>query len=40
MLKDLNAIKKFGKNAVLKGMKLNEGGTTMLRNNQIGGHRA
>ena len=36
----LNAIKKFGKNAVLKGMNLNEGGTTMLRNNQIGGHRA
>ena len=31
---------KFGKNAVLKGMNLNEGGTTMLRNNQIGGHRA
>ena len=32
--------RKFGKNAVLKGMNLNEGGTTMLRNNQIGGHRA
>ncbi|MBR2696312.1 MAG: DNA methylase [Parasporobacterium sp.] len=31
---------RFGKNAVLKGMNLKEGGTTMLRNNQIGGHRA
>lgn len=32
--------KKFGKNAVLKGMNLMEGGTTILRNGQIGGHRA
>lgn len=31
---------KFGKNAVLKGMNLTKGATTMLRNNQIGGHRA
>ena len=31
---------KFGKNAVLKGMNLSEGGTTIMRNNQIGGHRA
>ncbi|MBE6015108.1 MAG: DNA methylase [Lachnospiraceae bacterium] len=31
---------KFGKNAVLKGMNLSEGGTTILRNNQIGGHKA
>ena len=31
---------KFGKNAVLKGMNLLEGGTTIERNQQIGGHRA
>ena len=29
---------KFGKNAVLKGMNLQEGATTMQRNKQIGGH--
>ena len=32
--------KKYGKNAVLKGMNLIEGGTTIERNRQIGGHRA
>lgn len=32
--------KKFGKNAVLKGMNLEKGGTTVLRNQQIGGHKA
>ena len=32
--------KKFGKNAILKGMNLEEGATTKDRNNQIGGHRA
>lgn len=32
--------KKFGKNAVVKGMNLKEGATTMDRNNQIGGHKA
>ena len=31
---------KFGKNAVLKGMNLEEGGTTIDRNHQIGGHKA
>ena len=31
---------KFGKNAMLKGMNLLEGGTTIERNGQIGGHRA
>lgn len=31
---------KYGKNAVLKGMNLIEGGTTIERNGQIGGHRA
>ncbi len=31
---------RFGKNAVLKGMNLIDGGTTIERNGQIGGHRA
>ena len=30
---------KYGKNAILKGMNLSEGGTTIDRNRQIGGHR-
>lgn len=30
---------RYGKNAVLKGMNLEEGGKTIERNNQIGGHR-
>lgn len=32
--------KKFGKNAVLKGMSLEEGATAKARNEQIGGHKA
>ena len=32
--------KKFGKNAILKGMNLQEGATAVDRNNQIGGHKA
>lgn len=36
----INIKKKFGKNAILKGMNLEEGATTMERNNQIGGHKA
>lgn len=32
--------KKFGKNAILKGMNLEEGATAKKRNDQIGGHRA
>lgn len=32
--------KKFGKNAVLKGMNLQEGATAKDRNKQIGGHKA
>ena len=32
--------KKFGKNAILRGMNLDEGATARNRNNQIGGHRA
>ena len=31
---------KFGKNAMLKGMNLMDGGTTIDRNGQIGGHKA
>ena len=31
---------RFGKNVVLRGMNLMEGGTTIERNGQIGGHRA
>ena len=30
---------KYGKNAIIKGMDLQEGGTTIERNGQIGGHR-
>ena len=30
---------RFGSNAVLKGMNLEAGGTTIERNNQIGGHK-
>ena len=36
----LSIKKKFGKNAILKGINLEEGATTMERNNQIGGHKA
>ena len=32
--------KKFGKNAVLKGMNLQEGATARDRNDRIGGHKA
>ena len=31
---------KFGKNAILKGMNLKDGATTIERNAQIGGHKA
>lgn len=36
----LSIKKKFGKNAVIKGMSLLEGATARERNEQIGGHRA
>ncbi|MFI3212780.1 MAG: DNA methylase [Eubacteriales bacterium] len=36
----LSIKKKYGKNAILKGMNLQEGGTTKERNAQIGGHKA
>lgn len=32
--------KRYGKNAVLKGMNLEEGATTIERNGQVGGHKA
>lgn len=36
----LSVKKKFDKNAILKGINLEEGATDTQRNNQIGGHRA
>ena len=36
----LSIKKKFGKNAMLKGMNLQEGATARDRNEQIGGHKA
>ncbi len=36
----LSVKKKYGKNAMLKGMNLQEGATTISRNDQIGGHKA
>ncbi len=36
----LQVKKRYGKNAILKGTNLQEGATTMDRNNQIGGHKA
>ena len=34
----LNIKNRYGKNAILKGMNLEEGGTTIDRNKQVGGH--
>lgn len=36
----LDIKKKYGKNAVFKGMNLEEGATALQRNHQIGGHKA
>ena len=36
----LSIQKKYGKNAILKGMDLQQEATTRQRNQQIGGHRA
>lgn len=36
----LDIKKKYGKNAILRGMNLEEGATARERNNQIGGHKA
>ncbi len=35
-----NIKKKYGKNSILKAMNLDEGGTTIERNKQVGGHNA
>lgn len=35
----LSIKKKYGKNAILKGMNFEEGGTTIERNEQVGGHK-
>ena len=35
----LDIKKKYGKNAILKGMNFEEGGTTIERNEQVGGHK-
>ena len=37
---ELNIRKRFGKNAILKGMNFQEGATARSRNEQIGGHKA
>jgi len=31
--------KKYGKNAILKGMNFEDGATTIDRNSQVGGHK-
>lgn len=36
----LDIQKKYGKNAILKGMSLEDGATAIERNGQIGGHKA
>ena len=36
----LNIKDKYGKNSILKGMNLEEGGTTIERNKQVGGNSA
>ncbi len=35
----INIKRKYGKNSILKGMNFQEGGTTIERNEQIGGHK-
>ena len=39
-LATLKLQQKYGKNAILKGLNLLDGGTTIERNGQIGGHRS
>ena len=36
----LDIKKKYGKNAIVRGMNLQEGATAIERNEQIGGHKA
>jgi DNA polymerase V len=40
MLAQIAIKKRFGKNAIFKGMDMQEGATTRERNEQIGGHKA
>ncbi len=41
MQKALLSIKyKYGKNAIVKGLNMQEGATAMERNKQVGGHKA
>ena len=40
MLQAIDIKKKFGKNAILKGMNFQEGATARERNEQVGGHKA
>ena len=40
LLAMLEIKKKFGKNAIFRGMNLEEGATARDRNGQIGGHKA
>ena len=35
----INIKRKYGKNAIIKGMNLQEGATTIDRNKQVGGHK-
>ena len=35
----INLKHKYGKNSILRGMNLEDGGTTIERNNQVGGHK-
>ena len=35
----LNIKNKYGKNAILKGMNLEDGATAIERNSQVGGHK-
>lgn len=36
----INIKSRYGKNAIIKGMNLQEAGTTIERNSQVGGHKA
>ena len=37
---ELEIKKRFGKNAIMRGISLEKGATAKERNNQIGGHKA
>ncbi len=40
MLAALEIKKRYGRNAIVRGMDMEDGATGMDRNNQIGGHKA